>query len=119
VPSLELEQLQEAWQRTILPAIEEKSIPTASMLREARPSGLAADTLTLAFPASASFHRSLAEEPKNAGLLQDALYEVTGKRLAVAFEVGEGDEDADEEESLDKDFVSLIKETFDAREEEP
>ncbi len=33
-PSLELEQLQEAWQRTILPAVEEKSIPTASVLRE-------------------------------------------------------------------------------------
>src|SRR6476659_9578033 len=28
-PSIELEQLQEAWQRTILPAVEQKSIPTA------------------------------------------------------------------------------------------
>src|SRR5438067_756681 len=35
--ALELEQLQEAWQRTILPAVEEKSIPTASVLREAHP----------------------------------------------------------------------------------
>ncbi len=34
-PSLELEQLQEAWQRTILPAVEERSIPAASVLREA------------------------------------------------------------------------------------
>src|SRR5436305_1965231 len=30
-PALGLEQLQEAWQRTILPAVEEKSIPTASV----------------------------------------------------------------------------------------
>ena len=29
-PSLELEQLQEAWQRTILPAVEERSIPAAA-----------------------------------------------------------------------------------------
>src|SRR2546421_4293955 len=46
-PSLELEQLQEAWQRTILPALEERSIPAASVLREAHLAGLAADTLTL------------------------------------------------------------------------
>ena len=31
-PSLELEQLQEAWQRSVLPAVEAKSIPTAAML---------------------------------------------------------------------------------------
>src|SRR5581483_9681005 len=65
-PTLELEQLQEAWQRTILPAVEERSIPTASVLREAHPSGLAADTLTLEFPQNADFHRQLAEDEKNA-----------------------------------------------------
>ena len=53
LPSLELEQLQEAWQRTILPAVEEKSIPTASVLREAHPKGLAGDTLTVAVRPSA------------------------------------------------------------------
>ena len=67
--SLELEQLQEAWQRTILPAVEERSIPTAAVLREAHPTGLAGDTLTVEFPRAASFHRQLAEEPKNATLL--------------------------------------------------
>src|SRR5205823_4547291 len=61
-PTLELEQLQEAWQRTILPAVEEKSIPTASVLREAHPKGLAGDTLTVEFPRAASFHRQLAED---------------------------------------------------------
>src|SRR5437016_2530578 len=30
-PSVDLEQLQEAWQRAVLPAVEEKSIPTASV----------------------------------------------------------------------------------------
>src|SRR5207237_3111953 len=87
--SLELEQLQEAWQRTILPAVEEKSIPTASVLREAHPKGLAGDTLTVEFPQAASFHRQLAEDPKNSTLLAEALYEVTGRRLSLAFEVGE------------------------------
>jgi DNA polymerase-3 subunit gamma/tau len=118
-PSVDLEQLQEAWQRAVLPAVEEKSIPTASVLREAHPSGLAGDTLTLEFPRNAAFHRQLAEEPKNATLLADALYEVTGRRLAVAFAVGEngGETDAaDDEPAGEEDLVSLIKETFDARE---
>jgi DNA polymerase-3 subunit gamma/tau len=120
-PSVDLEQLQEAWQRAVLPAVEEKSIPTASVLREAHPAGLAGDTLTLEFPRNAAFHRQLAEEPKNATLLADALYEVTGRRLALAFELGAngGDgEPAEEEPAGEDDLVSLIKETFDAREVE-
>jgi len=118
-PAVDLQQLQEAWQRAVLPAVEEKSIPTASVLREAHPAGLAGDTLTLEFPRNASFHRQLAEEPKNATLLADALYEVTGRRLALAFELGAngGDlESVEEEPAGEDDLVSLIKETFDARE---
>jgi hypothetical protein len=118
-PSLELEQLQEAWQRTVLPAVEERSIPTASVLREARPSGLTEDRLTLEFPSSAEFHLKLAEDPKNATLLQDALYEVTGRKLALAFELGEHAHEAVEatEEPLGEDeILELVKETFDARE---
>jgi hypothetical protein len=119
-PSVDLEQLQEAWQRAVLPAVEERSIPTASVLREAHPAGLAGDTLTLEFPRNAAFHRQLAEEPKNATLLADALYEVTGRRLAIAFEVGEngGEAEAEDEPAGEEDLVSLIKETFDAREVE-
>jgi DNA polymerase III subunit gamma/tau len=116
-PTTELEQLQEAWQRTILPAIEARSIPTAAVLREAHPAGLDADRLTVEFPASAAFHRKLAEEPKHSTPLQDALYEVTGRRLAVDFAVGEGEapEELDDPVS-EADFVSLFKDTFDARE---
>jgi DNA polymerase III gamma/tau subunit len=120
-PSLELEQLQEAWQRTIVPAVEERSIPAASVLREAHPAGLAGDTLTVEFPPSASFHRQLAEEPKNATLLADALYEVTGRRLGVAFAEGDAraTDAADDDEPLDEQhLLELVKETFDARERE-
>jgi len=120
-PSVELGQLQEAWQRTILPAVEEKSIPTASVLREAHPADLAGDTLTVEFPANASFHRQLAEEPKNATLLADALYEVTGRRLALAFAIGEDGEEADHEPegpAGEERILELMKETLDARERE-
>ena len=67
-PALELSQLQEAWTRTVLPAVEERGgIPTASLLREAHPAELSGDTLTLEFPPSAQFHLDLVREPKNVG----------------------------------------------------
>ena len=54
--------------------------------------------LTLEFPASADFHRRQAEEPKNVGVIRDALYEVTGHRLAVTLALGVSEEDPDEDE---------------------
>jgi DNA polymerase III subunit gamma/tau len=117
---VDLEQLQEAWQRTILPAVEEKSIPTASVLREAHPKDLADDTLTVEFPRTASFHRELAEEPKNATLLAEALYEITGRHLVLEFEVGENgdvdEEPAPDEPVSEEEIIELMKGTFDARE---
>jgi len=102
-----------------VPAVAEKSIPISTVLGEARPAELDGDTLTVEFPPSASFHRQLAEEPKNATLLRDALYEVTGRKLAVTFAVGEDDE-RDEEEiegpAGEERILELMKETFDARE---
>jgi DNA polymerase-3 subunit gamma/tau len=116
-PSLELGQLQEAWRRTILPAVEQRSIPIGKTLAEARPAALANDTLTVEFPPSAAFHRTLAEDPKNAELLRDALYEVTGRRLALAFELGEDADDEEEEHVVgEDDIIDLMKSTFDARE---
>jgi DNA polymerase III subunit gamma/tau len=120
-PGLELSQLQEAWARTVLPAVEERGgVPTASLLREAHPAELSGDTLTLEFPPSAKFHLDLARDPKNAGPLAEALYDVTGRRLELAFELGEAREApaADEEPAGEETILELIKETFDARERE-
>ena len=120
-PPLELDQLKAAWQRSVIPAVEERSVPTASVLREAQPAGIAGDTLTVEFPAAASFHRQFAEEPKNATLLVDALYEVTGRKFAVAFEVGEnGEAEPVQERRLSEgEFVEEVKQAFDAREVTP
>jgi len=120
-PALELTQLQEAWARTVLPAVEERGgIPTASLLREAHPAELSGDTLTLEFPPSAQFHLDLARDPKNAGLLADALYDVTGRRLELVFELGEARETpaAEEEPAGEERILELLTETFDARERE-
>jgi len=120
-PSVELSQLQEAWAGTVLPAVEQRGgIPTASLLREAHPAELCGDTLTLEFPPSAQFHLDLARAPKNADLLADALYDVTGRRLELVFELGEARAApvADEEPAGEDEFVARFTQTFDARERE-
>jgi DNA polymerase-3 subunit gamma/tau len=120
-PGLEISQLQEAWARQVLPAVEERGgIPTASLLREAHPAELSGDTLTLEFPPSAQFHLDLVRDPKNAGLLADALYDVTGRRLELVFALGEAREApaVDEEPAGEERIYELLQETLDARERE-
>ena len=118
---LELEHVTEAWDRSILDAVRERSIPVASLLTEARPTELEADILTLEFPAGADFHRRQVAEPQNIGLLRDALYEVTGRRLTVVLESRElpDVEVADDGEPVGEDlFIAALKERFDAEEVE-
>jgi DNA polymerase-3 subunit gamma/tau len=118
-PSLAFEQVQDAWQRSVLPAVAERSIPAESMLREARPVALADDELTLQFPAEAEFHRRMAEDPKNASVLREALYQVTGRKLSVLYVLGDKREHEEPDERpapTEEDLVALFKETFDARE---
>jgi len=118
-PPVELDQVTEAWGRGILDAVRERSIPVASLLTEAKPTHLGEDTLTLEFPAGADFHRRQIAEPQNIGLLRDALYEVTGRKLTVVLESRDVDEDvvaADDEPLSEDDVFSLLKETFNAEE---
>jgi len=117
-PSLELEQVADAWQRSVVETVRERSIPVASLLAEATPTELAGDTLTLEFPAGADFHRRQVAEPQNIGLLRDALYEVTGRKLAVVLETGEDDAGAEEDEEPPGEdrFIEALKDTFDAKE---
>jgi DNA polymerase III subunit gamma/tau len=120
-PDLELDQVVDAWQRSIVEAVRERSIPVASLLAEATPTELADDTLTLEFPAGADFHRRQVGEPGNIGVLHDALFEVTGRRLTVVLETGDvvAAEDQEDEPISEDDWISSLKDTFDAREVEP
>lgn len=119
-PPLGLDQLQDAWQRTVLPAVQSRSIPVASLLAEARPAALDGETLTLEFPATADFHRRQAEESRNVTVIREALYEVTGHRLGLTLALGdevEPEPDADEQLTEDA-LISMFKDTFDAQEVE-
>jgi len=117
-PDLALEQVAEAWLRSVVEAVRERSIPVASLLAEATPTELAGDTLTVEFPSGNDFHRQQIAEPQNIGLLRDALYEVTGRRLSVVLEAGEaaGEEQNEDESLSEESWISSLKETFDARE---
>jgi hypothetical protein len=120
VSDLALEQVAEAWLRSVVEAVRERSIPVASLLAEATPTGLAGDTLTVEFPAGNDFHRQQIAEPQNIGMLRDALYEVTGRRLAVVLEAGEAEQSPGEdvEPQTEDDWIASLKDTFDAREVE-
>jgi DNA polymerase III subunit gamma/tau len=118
-PPVDLAEIQAAWKQSILPTVSERSIPTGSMLAEARPAALEGDRLVLEFPAAASFHRGLAEDPKNASVLAAVLHEVTGRRLVVSFELGEGgpadEPEAAEEPATEEEIIALVQTTFDTR----
>jgi hypothetical protein len=116
---LALEQLQEAWKRSVLPAVEQRSIPASTMLDAAHPAALDGDTLTLEFPPEQSFQREKAEEPRSVAFLQEALYEVTGRRLEVAFATGERKvrtKSEAEHPATEEEIVELMKSTFDTQE---
>jgi hypothetical protein len=93
-------------------------IHVQALLQQAHPAGLDDDTVTLEFASSADFHRKQMEEPKNLSIVREALYEVTGRRLAVATALGDSEEsEAGEEETLSEEaLISMFKDTFDARE---
>ena len=121
LPPLELDQLRDAWQRNVVDAVRERSIPISTLLVEARPVEISGDTLTIEFAPAAAFHRSHIEEPKNLAMLADALYEVTGRRLRIETIIGAAPEPVEQEdprELSEEDVISLLKDTFDAEEVE-
>ena len=119
--SLELQRLQEAWQRSIVPAIA--SIPTRSIFQEAHPVTLEGSHLRVEFPHNASFHRKLAAEEKSTNQLAEAIYELTGARLSLEFTLAEKPASEDKpdtggEPAPEEDLISLLKDTLDAHEVE-
>jgi hypothetical protein len=101
--------------------VQERSIPVATLLGEARPAALEGETLVLEFAPIADFHRRQVEEPKNLEHVHAALYAVTGHRLAVTTTLApEGAAPAAEDEVPlgEGDFISLLKDKFDAEEVE-
>ncbi len=121
LPPLELDQLRDAWQRDVVDAVRDRSIPISTLVAEARPVEIREGTVTIEFAPAAGFHKTQIEDPKNLAMLRDALYEVTGRQLSVETVVGaspEPSEPEDAREWSEEDVISLLKDTFDAQEVE-
>ena len=115
-----LDQLQDAWQRTVLPAVQSRSIPVASLLGEARPATLEGEMLTLEFPASADFHRRQAEEPKNVSVDPRGALRGHGPPARRHAGARRGEDAVEEEDDAltEEALISMLKDTFDATEVE-
>jgi DNA polymerase-3 subunit gamma/tau len=114
--ALSLESFTQMWP-AVLESLEGESPMLAAALREARPSGLAEQDLTLAWPESAAFSKRQAEDPAKRELIAQSIRAVTGASLRLAYELGA---EAAEPETLSEDeLVARFKQEFGAVEEPP
>jgi DNA polymerase III subunit gamma/tau len=88
------------------------------MLREARPTALADQDLTLAWPESAAFSKRQAEEPAKRELIAQSIRAVTGASLRLAYELG-AEHEAPAARLRDDELVERFKREFEAEELPP
>jgi len=91
-----------------------------NMLRQAQPSALADQGLTLVWPESAAFSKRAAEDPAKRELIAQSIRAVTGASLRLAHELRADEELAPTEAPLsDDELVARFKAEFDAEELPP
>jgi DNA polymerase III subunit gamma/tau len=101
----------------VIESVETESPMLGAALREARPSGLAEQDLTLAWPESAAFSKRQAEDPAKRELIAQSIRAVTGASLRLAYELGA---EAQEAETItEEELVARLKHEFGAVEEPP
>jgi len=113
---LSLEAFTQMWP-AVLESLEGESPMLAAALREARPSGLAEQDLTLAWPETAAFSKRQAEDPAKRELIAQSIRAVTGASLRLAYELG--GEVAEAETLSEDELVARFKHEFGAVEEPP
>jgi DNA polymerase-3 subunit gamma/tau len=102
----------------VLESIAAESPMLAAMLSEARPTALADQDLTLAWPESASFSKRQAEEPAKRELIAQSIRAVTGASLRLAYELG-AEHEAPAAQISDDELVERFKREFEAEELPP
>jgi DNA polymerase-3 subunit gamma/tau len=114
---LSLDAFAEVWP-AVLESIAAESPMLAAMLSEARPTALADQDLTLAWPESASFSKRQAEEPAKRELIAQSIRAVTGASLRLAYELG-AEHEAPAARISDDELVERFKREFEAEELPP
>jgi DNA polymerase-3 subunit gamma/tau len=113
VGAIELEQIQAVWP-AVAEAVCEENQMVGAALGAARPVGLEAGRLTVAFPTDASFVKKKAEA--NRELVQRALRGLTGQSLGVAYELRD-DASADGPATLgEEELIERLRAEFAAEE---
>ena len=90
----------------------------AALLKDARPVGVSDHELELAFPPGAAFLKRKAEQEDHRRATADALHTVSGRVLALRYELG-GDELAPAEDAVElsgEELVQRFLQEFDAQE---
>jgi DNA polymerase-3 subunit gamma/tau len=113
---LSLEAFAAMWP-AVVESLGSESPRLAAILQEARPTALADQDLTIAWPESAAFSKRQAEDPEKRELIAQSIRAVTGVTLRLAYELGGEHEPAP---TLSEDeLVARFKQEFGAVEESP
>jgi DNA polymerase III subunit gamma/tau len=115
--ALDLDALRALWP-AVVDAVRSDNAMVAALLVEARPSKLDERRLTVGLQPGAGFTKRKVEE--HAGLVREALRRLTGRPLAVAFELSDGHGDGAGTEPArllaEEELLERLKEEFGARE---
>jgi DNA polymerase-3 subunit gamma/tau len=113
---LSLDAFAQMWP-AVVESLGSESPRLAAILQEARPTALADQDLTIAWPESAAFSKRQAEDPEKRELIAQSIRAVTGASLRLAYELGGEHEPAP---TLTEDeLVARLKQEFGAVEESP
>ena len=114
--SLALDDAAACWP-AVVDLVRGENAMLAALLSDARPVAVGERELTLAFPGGAAFLKRKAEQEDHRRVAGEALQAVTGQRLALRYELRDGEE-AEEGETIlsGEELVQRFMEEFDAEE---
>jgi DNA polymerase-3 subunit gamma/tau len=116
-PALDLAAAVELWP-AVVELVGDQNKMLAALLKDARPVGVSSRELELAFPPGAAFLKRKAEQEDHRRVAAEALHAVSGRTLALRYELG-GEElssDADATVLTGEELVQRFLQEFDAEE---
>ncbi len=114
--ALELDNATACWP-AVVDLVREENAMLAALLSDARPVAVGEQELTLAFPGGAAFLKRKAEQEDYRRVAGEALKAVTGRRLALRYELRDDEDEPEGEPVLSgEELVQRFMEEFDAEE---
>ena len=115
-PALELDDAAACWP-AVVDLVRGENAMLAALLSDARPVAVKEKELTLAFPGGAAFLKRKAEQEDHRRVAGEALKAVTGRRLALRYELRDDEEEPEGEPVLSgEELVRRFMDEFDAEE---